>query len=332
MSTRGYGSYRGRSALRRFLTALGIALAILLLVGTAAGLYLQQFLVISDDGVHLELPFVQQETPAPTPVIPSVDAPIDVSPSSTPTPTPTPTPKAPALNPILLPPETLHDGTALSLVDSAGADCALFDMKHDDGMLEFLSQHTFAVEGGLNTDDSIRNEAILSLNQTEDLYTVARVSCFKDHGLIQYGYDLAIHTNSGYRWTDPEGIRWSSPANPEVQNYLTDLCVELARLGFDEILLDYAGYPNEGNLHYIKKGDAYNADQFSAVIDRFYAQVAQALSDFDVVLSVVTSPSALEGTDVLTGQTPENLAHMDRLWQQNDAGILVPLESLSISP
>ena len=330
MSTKGYGSYRGRSALRRFLKVLGILLVVLILIGAATGLYLQQFLVISDDGVHLELPFSQQKEPSPSPVAPPSDAPVVVIP--TPTLTPTPTPKAPPLTPILLPPEALSDGTALGLVDSAGADCALFDMKSDNGMLHFLSQHKFALEGNLNPDDPARNEAILSLNQTENLYTVARVSCFKDHGLIEYEYNLAIHTNSGYRWTDPEGIRWSSPTNPDVRDYLTHLCVELAQLGFDEILLDYAGYPNEGNLHYIKKGDAYNADQFSAIIDGFYGQIVQALSDYDVVLSVVTTPSALDGSDALNGQTPKNLARMDRLWQKNTTGISAPLTALSISP
>ena len=49
-----------------------------------------------------------------------------------------------------------------------------------------------------------------ALNSGE-LYTVARLSCFRDHALAK-DETYAIRTNSGYRWTDPEELRWSSPA------------------------------------------------------------------------------------------------------------------------
>ena len=137
----------------------------------------------------------------------------------------------------------------------------------------------------------------------------------------------AIFTNSGYRWTDPDGVRWTSPTNPEVRDYVTAVCVELSQLGFDEILLDNAGYPNKGNLHYIKKGEAYDASQFSAVIDGFYAQVAHALADYDITLSVVTTTDSLAGTDTLTGQTPENLTRFDRLWIRDETGRLSPADT-----
>lgn len=330
MNTRGYGAYRGRTPFKRFLKILGIILIILVILGVAAGAYLQQFLVITGDGVRLELPSSQLKDPEPTPTPPevSVDTPVIVTPE--PTPTPTPTPESDALSPVLLPAEALYDGTAVSQVEALGGDCALFDMKADNGMLNYVSTQENAVAGGLNPDSPERNFSIQALNNTEGLYTVARVSCFKDHGLILYDRNMAIFTNSGYRWTDPDGIRWSSPTTPEVRDYLTAVCVELAQLGFDEILLDNAGYPSEGNLHYIKKGAAYDASQFSTVIDGFYAQVASALAEYDVKLSVVTTQEALDGTDTLTGQTPDNLARMDRLWFTNESGSLYPLDTPSI--
>ena len=333
MRAKGYGSYRGRTPLKRFGKIVAILLVFFLVLCVVAGLYLQQFLVISDEGVRLDLPFAQQEdpspSPTPTPFLPTVDAPVVVTP--TPTPTPTPEPVSQARSPVLLPTEALYDGSALNQVEAAGGDCALFDLKTDAGTLNYVSALENAVRGGLNPDAPNRNASIRALNEIDDLYTVARVSCFKDHGLIQYDYNLAIHTNSGYRWTDPDGIRWSSPTSPDVRDYVTAVCVELAQLGFDEILLDHAGYPSEGNLHYIKKGSAYDASQFSSVINGFYSQVAHALADYDVKLSVVTSQDALSGADVLTGQTPENLAQMNRLWVINEGGSLLPLEALPIS-
>lgn len=319
MSTKGYGSYRGRSAGKRFARILGISLIILVVLALIAYIYLQQFLIISDDGVHLEFPFASSAPPEPAPTPTAAEPPVIETPEPTPTPAPTPTPEPVGYHPVPLPTEALYDGSAPALIEQAGGDSALFDMKADDGSLRYISALDNAVNGGLNPNDVSRNAAILALNQTDGLYTVARVSCFKDHGLIQYSYDLAIHTNSGYRWTDPDGVRWSSPTNSQVRDYLTAVCVELAQLGFDEILLDNAGYPNQGNLHYIKKGDAYDADRFAEIIDGFYAQVALALADYDVTLSVVATDEALAGTDTLTGQTPENLARFDRIWVRKDA-------------
>ena len=322
MGTRGYGSYRGRSPLKKFLKIFAAVAAVLVLLGAAAVIYLQQYLVVSKDGVHLVLPFFQQEKPNDQPQVVTPNQPV----AETPEPTPTPTPEPEALQPVPLSRQALTDGTAVSQVEAAGGDCALFDMKDDNGTLGYVSAMELPVSAGLSADDPELNEAIRALNDTEGLYTIARVSCFKDHNITDYDRSLSIFTNSDYRWTDPDGIRWISPTNADVRDYLTSLCVELAGLGFDEILLDNAGYPGVGNLHYIKKGSAYDETKFASVIDGFYAQVAAALADHDVKLSVVTTPEALSGTDALTGQTPANLARFSRLWTRDEAGVLQPVE------
>ena len=82
MGTKGYGSYRGRSAWRRIAKIFAIVLLVLVVLCAIFGIYLQQFLIISDDGVHLELPFAQPATPSstPSPVVPSVEVPVVVTP------------------------------------------------------------------------------------------------------------------------------------------------------------------------------------------------------------------------------------------------------------
>lgn len=326
MRARGYGSYRGRSPFKKFLKIFVVIVLILAVLGAAAVVYLQQYLVISNDGVRLELPFFQHEKPEPVTTPPSFSSepPVVVV---TPVPDPEPEPEPEALRPVSLPAEALTDGTAVSQMEAAGGDCALFDMKADSGALAYASSLNLAVTAKLSAGDPALNAAITALNETEALYTVARVSCFKDHNITDYERSLSIFTNSGYRWTDPDGVRWISPTNADVRDYLTAVCVELAELGFDEILLDNAGYPSEGSLYYIKKGEAYDEAQFAAVIDTFYAQVSAALEEYDVKLSAVTTPEALADLDSLTGQTPDNLARFDRLWTRDETGALLPLES-----
>ena len=118
--------------------------------------------------------------------------------------------------------------------------------------------------------------------------------------------------------TDPEELRWSSPASQAVQDYLVALMVELAQLGFDEILLDNAGYPVDGNLDYIVRNDAYDSALFPATVRGFYTDLVQRLEEQypEVVLSVVTDRDTLEAaTSEESGQTLSGMAErMDRIW------------------
>lgn len=333
MRAKGYGSYRGRSPFKSFFRILAVIVVVLVILGVAAAVYLQQFLVISNDGVRLELPFFHHEEEIPEPVTtPPAASPEPPVVMVTPTPMPTPKPEPEALSPVLLPQEALYDGSALSQVETSGGDSALFDMKADSGKLSYVSAIELAQYTKQTADDTALNSAITVLNSTETLYTIARVSCFKDDDITDWERSLSIFTNSGYRWTDPEDIHWISPTNSDVRDYLTEICVELAQLGFDEILLDNAGYPSQGNLHYIKKGDAYDSTKFASVIDGFYAQVSSALADYDVKLSVVTTAEAMSGQDTLTGQTPAALDRFDRLWVRDETDILAPYEATARNP
>ncbi|MCD8004072.1 MAG: putative glycoside hydrolase [Oscillospiraceae bacterium] len=335
-----YHPYRGRSGLNIFLRILLALVLVVVVAGLIAFFYLRQHLVVSQDGVHLDLPFAQQkeEEDAEESASPSQDsqeeeggedtdgedadgeetAPIVITEDEE--------AQAGALSPVSLGQEALYDGTAVEQVEAAGGDCALFDMKPDTGVLSYRSVLELSFSEALSTlEPEDLNKSIVALNKTDGLYTVARVSCFKDGSVPRYEYSYSILTNSGYRWQDPAGIYWISPTSEDMQDYLTGVCVELARLGFDEILLDNAGYPNEGHLEYIRRGDAYNLEELSTVIAAFYEKVRLALEDYDVTLSIVTTQAVLDGTEELTGQTTENLASADRLWMADEDGTLLPI-------
>lgn len=312
MKSGGYHSYRGRAPLHNVLKIIVVVLAILLVLALAAFFFFQRYLVYSSDGVHLELPFSQSagadKTAPPAETADGTQTePVTVV---------TPTAAQPSwLHAVSLPLSALSDGTAEQQVNAAGGNAAIFDMKADDGSLGYVSQLPLAIAAKVSSGDPNLNAAIQTLTAT-DLYTVARVSCFKDNALSDADRTLAILTNSGYRWTDPDNVRWVSPTNETVRQYVTDVCVELAKLGFDEILLDNSGYPTAGNLGYIKKGSAYDKSAFSAVIGGFYAQTAQALEEYHVRLSIVTDAATVTaGQNALSGQTLADLsAYAGRVW------------------
>ncbi|NCC69026.1 MAG: hypothetical protein EOM14_12685 [Clostridia bacterium] len=296
--------------MRTFLKFVIILLAAVLILAVLALVFLQQYIVYSADGIHLELPFLQNGavTAAPT----GSPEPAETEPLVVLTPQVI---EPDWLHAVTLPREALYDGTAQQRITEAGGNAAVFDMKGDDGSLGYVSGLPLAVSAKVSSGDAAINAAIRALNEKE-IYTIARVSCFKDHNLSNADRSLAVTTNSGYRWTDPDGVRWVSPTNETVRQYMADVCVELAQLGFDEILLVSSGYPAEGNLNYIKKGNAYDKAVFSTVINGFYAQIAAALEEYGTKLSILTDgATVMEGKNMLSGQTTDSLVtYADRIW------------------
>lgn len=309
MAYRGYhyNGYRGRShsVLKILIGVLAVVLVLLL----AALFLLENNQVFSPDGVHLGGLGQTSQTPAPENTEPLVV--VTVSPS--PTPTPEPTLPAQVLS---LPASALTDGTAQQQLTEGGASAAVFDMKPDDGKLAYVSDLTLAAQGNSTASDETLNTAIETLN-AGDIYTIARVSCFRDNTVPYYVPTLGVKTNSNYNWRDGGDYRWLSPTSADARQYVTDICVELARLGFDEIMLDNSAYPTDGHLNYIRTGDAYDSSQFETVVTGFYAQVKSALAAYpDVKLSIVTDSATLTaGVNATSGQSVAGMtANADRLW------------------
>ena len=300
-----YSSYRGRSPLSTPLKVIAVFLAVVLVLSVAALFFLEPYWVYSAEGGRLRLPWTSEEgdsTPAPTASQPLVVL------------TPEPEPEE-LLHAVLLPESALTDGSAPALVDQAGGTAALFDMKSDQGELAFVSASPLAVTAGVSAPAG-RNEAITALNAQEGLYTVARLACFRDNTAPRYRNDLALRSSGG-NWLDSDGIRWLSPAYEENRQYITDLCLELAGLGFDEILLDYASFPLNGRLESIRVGDAYNPDTLAQTVQAFYTQVSAALDAAypQVRLSVVADPAAFAvGSESAGGQSLDMAAVVDRVW------------------
>lgn len=306
-----YSSYRGRMTFQNFLRGLIVVLAVILVLALVGYFVLQRYIVYTDNGARLDLPFLNGEKEPD----PSDSVHIVVEEKESPSPSPAESQPA-ETRAVWLPLTALADGTAEEQVSAAGGNAVVFDMKLGDGSLAYHSGQELAdqVQANMADEDGSREAAIRALNES-GLYTVARISCFQDDKLYRADRALNILTNSGYLWKDPAGVRWTSPANEEVRAYLAGIAAELAQLGFDEILLDCAGYPVEGELSWIRRGEAYTPGQLDQVIGGFYEEMAQALKPFETKLSIRTTEEALTGADTLSGQTAANLAAWaDRVW------------------
>lgn len=313
----GYDTYRGRTRLQTVLTILIVILLVILLLAVGAFFFLQRYMVYTDDGqAHLELPFLQQETAAPP--VPTQNQPLVIvtpEPGATASPEPTAAPQElPAVVPVSLFRAAVTEGSAQRLVTSAGGNAALLNMKANDGSLGYVSSLPRAISAGTSAAEPNLNGQVLAVTGSE-VYTIARISCFKDNLTPKTDNSLAVKTNSGYNWQDGDGTRWMNPTVPEARQYVTGVCGELADLGFDEILLDNSAWPTTGHLEYIKVGEAYDPANLTATVETFYREVREALKDKEVYLSVSVDAAALAGTDSNSGQTAALLGqYADRVY------------------
>lgn len=329
----GYQSYSGRRPSRSgtVLKWIIVFLLAVLVVSVGVYLWLQNNIVYDDNGVYLPLPWKQRESDSPSV---SVSPPTSASESVTPSPSPVEDPTEsvlviespePTLTPRDLARETLHavevspqallGGNAAEQVTNAGGNALLVTMKNDGGTLNYVSEVELAVSQNVSGSDPAVNRAIQELAQG-DCYTIARVSCFRDEalgGITTY----ALLSNSGYRWRDFNGIRWSCVGKAATRDYIIAICAELAEMGFDEILLTNCGYPpnGTGQMGWLRRDDTYPWGSLDTVVGPFLAQVKQAIEPYGAVLSVEALGKELAGEEQATGLTVDNVsANCAHLW------------------
>ena len=325
----GYGGYRGRTTLNDILRWIAAGLAVLVglvLVGLLVG---QRFIVFTDEGLRLSLPFSTREE---QPSLEPGDVSVVIQPSGsgstgeTQPPEESVVPEDPALAALELPLEAVLDGTALQQLEAAGANALILEMKNPEGQLAWQSEQPMAVQAKVNSTKADINETLTQWNQG-DVYTIARVCCFRDNTLPYQRNAVALRATYG-NWRDELGLRWLDPDNADARTYLAQLCGELARLGFDEILLECCAFPTQGNREAILQGGSFAHGDFSLAAEAFLKQVDEMLEPYNTVLGIRVERTCLTGEDVLSGLTAEGLeAHADRLWMEED-GAAPPLQDL----
>lgn len=332
-----YHSYRGRTTVTDWLKRIALVLAVLVVILVAALFFGQGFLSYTDDGLRVNLPFFSQQaepqTPDPGSVTVTEGDPAALPDASQEETTPPEEPQADASSILSVSLSSLLDGSAAQLAQEAGADGVVVTMKDDQGALGWQSQQALASALQEGVDSGTVNAALTAWNEG-DVYTVARLSCFRDEALGS-NMDYTLRTSSGYRWRDSGDLHWATPSNEAVRSYLIGLMTELAQMGFDEIVLDHFGYPTQadGSLSNLGQSeDNYPAGALDGVITDFLAQAAQALEPYGTKLSLHASADVLTGADGSAGLTPAALnASVDRVWVSGTrSDVLAALEGAGV--
>lgn len=312
--SRGYHSYRGRTPKWKVVLAIVLVLVIL---GAVGFMVLQEHIVYDGTGTpHLRLP--QQET-EDTGTPPEEEEPVEVVIQE---------PEGPQeIHAFSLPAQALTQQTVEAALAEPQAECnaVAVTLKDSAGLVYFDAAG--AVSGTVRTEADT-TAALEALTGQEDLYTVARISCFHDPKAANAEVEsMGLKNTGGYIFYDGNNSQWLDPAKPEARQYLTGIIREAAALGFDEILLTDVSYPTEGKLDKIAYGEVDRQAQLGA----FLAEVRLALEGYDVTLSVELPETAvLNGAEETSGASLAQFApHVDRLYAVTTSDRTTALSALA---
>ena len=216
-----------------------------------------------------------------------------------------------------LPVAALGDDTAadyyIGLVETTHINALVLDMKTEDGLLSYRSSLSAAQDAGAVADWADAAESAIARFKEENIYLIARISCFKDDLIPRKIHSSAIVTSNDILWLDTQYHAWLDPYSEESVTYISGVISELSALGFDEILLDHLTFPDNGRLSLINYGaqDEGGAGRITA-LSSFVDAVKQQNSDLRIC-AVMDYTTCTEGASLTTGQALSSLQYsLDR--------------------
>lgn len=299
---RGYNNYRGRTSKGKTVLAVVLVLVILASIGF---IMLQEYIVYDETGTpHLMLPQKEAEE---QPLL-EEDEELNLTIQSS--------QKRLVTHGFTVAEAPLtEEGWRLAWTAAPeGYNAAAVTMKTEKGTVCFDAQT--AVDGARKTKTDTA-PTILEMLQGDTAveYAIARFSCFHDSIAANRDVEgMGLKNTGGFIFYDGSNTQWLDPAKEQARAYLCSLAVELAELGFDEIILTDVSYPTEGKLDKIDYGDSVKARN----LETFLREMAAALEPYEIKLALQLSETVMiEGSDNAAGIILADLAPLvDRIYAE----------------
>ena len=159
----------------------------------------------------------------------------------------------------------------------------VIDVKDDVGKITFASANESLAKTSSGTIPDI--EKFVARLKEQGIYTIARLVCFKDPLWSRLNPGHAIVDKYGALWVDGGNAAWLDPYDDATWEYIAAAAVEAARMGFDEIQLDYVRFPSDGRIDLIDYGSAAVGKTKAEAIGEFLEYIRTALADTPALLS-----------------------------------------------
>lgn len=298
--------YKGRHKKRNIITVVLFLVAVLI-VGAVVMFYsLQKYLVYGQDGVSLELPILATPTPTDaageTTDFAAVNAELVVDAPDYSDVAATAGSDLTALRALFVPEDQITaDGIAkyVGLMETYGANALVLEVKNANGLLAYPSAVSTAVSYGLTGAFDLQSEVTTLKDQ--GIYLAAEISCCVDDTLATRNSLIALRNAYGGVYTDSAGM-WLDPYNGTVRDYIGGLALELAQMGFNEVILNNFSHPVTDDALVYSETMSYTPTPLSAV-SGFAVSLSSAMRDSGAALSVILSADTVNnGLSDQTGQ------------------------------
>lgn len=247
-------SYRTRQLIRRIAGITAIVLAAVTVVALCGVLWLQRFVVYTDQGAKLvfdqpkDLPQSQLPEPLPSPsvTIHYSDQPFREG--------------LQQLSGYYIDPQSLMDdpdAVRQKLEQLPAGTPVMLDVK---GYRGYFYYSTTVGRNTSSSYDISKMDDLIRWLAGSDLYVIARMSSLRDFDLAWNDNSCGLTKTSGALYADSGryGLGyWLDPTNDKVMNYLTQVIRELRDKGFDEVVLQNFCFPDTDSLSF--QGDKAEA-------------------------------------------------------------------------
>lgn len=172
----------------------------------------------------------------------------------------------------------------IALIDETELNTMVIDIKNDDGRITYRMdlEQAESMEACIRYIPDI--EKFMEKLKEHDIYTIARVVCFKDPCLAKAHPEYTIKNPDGSPLTDKNGMAWINPYEKDTWEYIVDVSVKAADLGFDEIQFDYVRFPEGKAAQNADYGvDTQNYTKEQVILD-FLTYAAERLHEKKVIL------------------------------------------------
>ena len=331
--------YRGR---RKRLNVLGVvfgALAALILLTVVLFFGLQKYIVFEHDGVRVALPGAAAGEDGPLPndetAPEQVNAVLEITdPDYSAVPASAGEGLA-DMAAVFVPAQDVSMsgvGRYMSVMSSYGANALVLEVKPVSGQLVWASSSPTAAAYSLNgsLDLEAMVAALRQQDEDDELYLVAQLSCCIDGLLAERCPSAALRFATGAAYADSEGA-WLDPYSATVSAYLSELCSELAEMGFDELLLKSLSLPiTEEAIGFSVELSSTPTPE--AAVCGLAVELTNALEGYDIPVSAILDTTSLRSG--LAGKSGQNLELFgkvfDRLCSATDSAWLSGVDRDSI--
>lgn len=143
----------------------------------------------------------------------------------------------------------------ISLVDDTELNSMVIDVKDDEGRITYQMEYEDAIKISATKAYISDMPSLINKLKSKNIYLIARVVAFKDPLLARERPELALKNFDGTIFKDKDGLAWVNPYKKEVWDYLINIAIKCAEIGFDEVNFDYIRFSTDSGMKQVDFGE-----------------------------------------------------------------------------